>query len=189
MLEFSALDKADPAVRAAALERATLAVARLDATLDGHPLLPAWQHWVRLEAVCRFLLKIFFARFGRQNRCPGQAESIGFHSYVTVIRRVFLGETFQLQTGDPRAYEPDARGAQSWHRHRRPSAVMNHSRLGEVDQEIPNKQPITARRTKGHCAEGQGDGQQVPWVGTLITLKDIPLPVTPHGHNHGWGIA
>ncbi|CAO3363651.1 hypothetical protein [Azospirillum palustre] len=51
MLGFSALDKADPAVRAAALERATLAVARLDATLDGHPLLPAWQHWVRLEAV------------------------------------------------------------------------------------------------------------------------------------------
>lgn len=48
---FSALENADPAVRAAALERATLAVARLDATLDGHPLLPAWQHWVRLEAV------------------------------------------------------------------------------------------------------------------------------------------
>lgn len=51
MLGFSALVKADPTVRAAALERATLAVARLDATLDGHPLLPAWQHWVRLEAV------------------------------------------------------------------------------------------------------------------------------------------
>ncbi|WP_377806456.1 hypothetical protein ABNQ38_07255 (plasmid) [Azospirillum sp. A29] len=48
---FSAAEKADPAVRAAALERATLAVARLDAILDGHPLLPAWQHWVRLEAV------------------------------------------------------------------------------------------------------------------------------------------
>ncbi|WP_377811417.1 hypothetical protein ABNQ38_34650 (plasmid) [Azospirillum sp. A29] len=48
---FSALKNADPAVRAAALERAVLAVARLDATLDGHPLLPAWQHWVRLEAV------------------------------------------------------------------------------------------------------------------------------------------
>lgn len=51
VLGFSALEKADPAVRAAALERAALAVARLDATLDGHPLLPAWQHWVRLEAV------------------------------------------------------------------------------------------------------------------------------------------
>ncbi|WP_209773951.1 hypothetical protein [Azospirillum rugosum] len=51
MLEFSALEKTDPAARAAALERAALAVARLDATLDGHPLLPAWQHWVRLEAV------------------------------------------------------------------------------------------------------------------------------------------
>lgn len=51
MLGFSALEKADPAVRATSLERAALAVARLDATLDGHPLLPAWQHWVRLEAV------------------------------------------------------------------------------------------------------------------------------------------
>ncbi|WP_376967787.1 hypothetical protein ABNQ39_36615 (plasmid) [Azospirillum sp. A26] len=51
MLEFSTLEKTDPAARAAALERAALAVARLDATLDGHPLLPAWQHWVRLEAV------------------------------------------------------------------------------------------------------------------------------------------
>lgn len=48
---FSSLEKADPAVRAAAFERAALAVARLDATLNGHPLLPAWQHWVRLEAV------------------------------------------------------------------------------------------------------------------------------------------
>lgn len=51
MLGFSALEKADPAVRTAAFERAALAIARLDATLDGHPLLPAWQHWVRLEAV------------------------------------------------------------------------------------------------------------------------------------------
>jgi len=50
-IEFSAIEKTDPAVRAAALEHAALAVARLDATLDGHPLLPAWQHWVRLDAV------------------------------------------------------------------------------------------------------------------------------------------
>jgi len=51
MLDVSPPDKSDPATRAAALERAALAVGRLDATLDGHPLLPAWQHWVRLEAV------------------------------------------------------------------------------------------------------------------------------------------
>ncbi|CBS91632.1 hypothetical protein [Azospirillum lipoferum] len=51
MFGISLSEKADPAVRAAAFERAALAVARLDATLDGHPLLPAWQHWVRLEAV------------------------------------------------------------------------------------------------------------------------------------------
>lgn len=51
MFGFSIFEKADTAVRAAAFERAALAVARLDATLDGHPLLPAWQHWVRLEAV------------------------------------------------------------------------------------------------------------------------------------------
>lgn len=50
-IRFSAIKKIDPAVRAAALEHAALAVARLDATLDGHPLLPAWQHWVRLDAV------------------------------------------------------------------------------------------------------------------------------------------
>jgi hypothetical protein len=51
VLGFSALEKTDPAARMAALERAALAVARLAATLYGHPLLPAWQHWVRLEAV------------------------------------------------------------------------------------------------------------------------------------------
>lgn len=38
---------------ARATERAALAVGRLDAALEGHPLLPAWQHWVRLEAVRR----------------------------------------------------------------------------------------------------------------------------------------
>lgn len=37
---------------AAALERAALALGRLDAALDHHPLLPAWQHAVRLEAAC-----------------------------------------------------------------------------------------------------------------------------------------
>lgn len=42
-----------PADVARALEGAALAVGRLDAALDGHPLLPAWQHWVRLEAVRR----------------------------------------------------------------------------------------------------------------------------------------
>lgn len=51
MLSLSALDKSDVAARAVAFERAALTVARLDATLDGHPLLAAWQHWVRLEAV------------------------------------------------------------------------------------------------------------------------------------------
>ncbi|CAO3441187.1 hypothetical protein [Azospirillum endophyticum] len=51
MLGFSAYENAHPALPAA-LERAALAVARLDGTLDGHPLLPAWQHWVRLDAVC-----------------------------------------------------------------------------------------------------------------------------------------
>ena len=51
MTGLSAFENVDPALRAATLERATLAIARLDATLDGHPLLPAWQHWVRLEAV------------------------------------------------------------------------------------------------------------------------------------------
>jgi len=40
------------AERAATLERAALAIGRLDAALDGHPLRPAWQHWVRLEAAC-----------------------------------------------------------------------------------------------------------------------------------------
>lgn len=48
MLGFPVPENATPA---AALERAALAVGRLDATLAGHPLLPAWQHWVRLEAV------------------------------------------------------------------------------------------------------------------------------------------
>lgn len=51
MLRLSVLEKADPAIRAAALERAALTIGRLDAALDGHPLLPAWQHWIRLEAV------------------------------------------------------------------------------------------------------------------------------------------
>jgi hypothetical protein len=36
----------------AALERTALALGRLDAALDHHPLLPAWQHAVRLEAAC-----------------------------------------------------------------------------------------------------------------------------------------
>ena len=40
---------ADPA---AALERTALTLGRLDAALDHHPLLPAWQHAVRLEAAC-----------------------------------------------------------------------------------------------------------------------------------------
>lgn len=42
----------DPAARAAALEHVALALGRLDAALDHHPLLLAWQHAVRLEAAC-----------------------------------------------------------------------------------------------------------------------------------------
>ncbi|WP_431860515.1 hypothetical protein [Azospirillum sp.] len=51
MFVLSGHENPDPATRAAAFERAGLAIARLDARLDGHPLLAAWQHWVRLEAV------------------------------------------------------------------------------------------------------------------------------------------
>jgi hypothetical protein len=36
-----------------ALERAAVAVGRLDDALAGHPLLPGWTHWAGLEAACR----------------------------------------------------------------------------------------------------------------------------------------
>src|SRR5690349_19676500 len=38
---------------AAALERAAVAVGRLDDALAGHPLRPGWTHWAGLEAACR----------------------------------------------------------------------------------------------------------------------------------------
>ncbi|PWC40922.1 hypothetical protein [Azospirillum sp. TSO35-2] len=64
----------DPLPLLGPLERAAGAVGRLAQATAGTPVLAAWLHRSRVEAVadiadiqgrCRFLLRTFFARFGR----------------------------------------------------------------------------------------------------------------------------